>query len=116
VGAGGDSEGDVAQGRRMSTLERAIEIAIEAHRGQTDKAGAPYILHPLRIMLTLNTNEEHIVAVLHDVVEDGGWTFERLRAEGFSEEIVNAIESVTRRPNESYEEFVLRAAMMRRPS
>jgi (p)ppGpp synthase/HD superfamily hydrolase len=110
VGAGRDFEGDIAQGRRMSTLERAIAIAAEAHRGQTDKAGASYILHPLRVMLTLNTNEERITAVLHDIVEDCGWTFERLRAEGFSEKIINAIESVTRRPDENYEDFVLRAA------
>jgi (p)ppGpp synthase/HD superfamily hydrolase len=94
----------------MNALERAIAIAAEAHQGQTDKAGAPYILHPLRIMLTLNTNEERITAVLHDIVEDRGWTFDRLRAEGFSDRIVNAIDSVTRRPDETYEEFVARAA------
>jgi (p)ppGpp synthase/HD superfamily hydrolase len=54
----------------MSTLERAIAIAAEAHAGQVDKAGAPYVLHPLRMMLTLSSNAERIVAVLHDVVED----------------------------------------------
>ena len=60
-------------------LQRAIEIAVEAHREQTDKAGAPYLLHSLRVMMSLDTDEERIVGVLHDVVEDGpGWTFERL--------------------------------------
>ena len=54
----------------MSTLEKAIALAAIAHEGQTDKAGAPYILHPLRMMLTLQTPEERMVAVLHDVVED----------------------------------------------
>lgn len=55
-------------------LHRAIEIAAEAHRDQTDKAGAPYLLHPLRVMMSLDTDEERIVGVLHDVVEDGpGW-------------------------------------------
>ena len=54
----------------MSTLEKAIAIAAEAHAGATDKAGAPYILHPLRVMLKVNSPEERIVAVLHDVVED----------------------------------------------
>lgn len=68
----------------MSTLERAIVIAAEAHAGITDKGGAPYILHPLRMMMDLTSAEERIVAVLHDVCEDcPGWTFERLRGEGF---------------------------------
>jgi (p)ppGpp synthase/HD superfamily hydrolase len=95
----------------MSTLERAIAIAAEAHAGQTDKAGAPYILHPLRMMMGLTSDEERIVAVLHDVCEDcPGWTFERLRGDGFSEEILAALDSVTKREGEAYEEFVLRAA------
>ena len=63
----------------MATLGRAIAIAAEAHSGQFDKAGAPYILHPLRVMLSLSTEEERIVGVLHDLVEDcEEWTFERL--------------------------------------
>jgi|SRR5262245_19242857 len=95
----------------MSTLERAIVIAAEAHAGQTDKADAPYILHPLRMMMDLTSAQERIVAVLHDVCEDcPGWTFERLRGEGFSEEILAALDSVTKREGESYEKFVLRAA------
>lgn len=94
----------------MSTLERAIVIAAEAHAGQMDKAGAPYVLHPLRMMLRLSTSDEMIAAVLHDVVEDCGVSLEMLRAEGFSEQVLEAIDSVTRRAEESYEEFVLRAA------
>jgi (p)ppGpp synthase/HD superfamily hydrolase len=95
----------------MSTLERAIAIAAEAHAGQVDKAGAPYVLHPLRMMLTLSSNAERIVAVLHDLVEDcPGWTFERLRSEGFCEEVVSALRSVTKRHDEDYEAFVRRAA------
>lgn len=95
----------------MSTLERAIEIAAKGHAGQKDKAGAPYILHPLRMMLSLKSNEERIVAVLHDVVEDvEGWSCDRLRQEGFSEEIVVAVESVTKRKGEDYDAFVRRAA------
>ena len=96
----------------MSTLERAIVIAAEAHAGITDKGGAPYILHPLRMMMDLTSAEERIVAVLHDVCEDcPGWTFERLRGEGFSEEILAALDSVTKREGETYEEFALRAAI-----
>ncbi len=95
----------------MSTLERAIAIAAEGHAGQTDKGGAPYILHPLRMMMSLSTLEERIVAVLHDVVEDcPEWTFERLQGEGFWVEILVALDSVTERDGEDYEDFVLRAA------
>lgn len=95
----------------MSTLERAIVIAAEGHAGVKDKGGAPYILHPLRMMLSLSSNDERIVAVLHDVCEDcPGWTFDRLRAEGFSESVIAAIEFVTKREGESYDAFVLRAA------
>ena len=93
----------------MSTLERAITIAAQAHAGQVDKAGAPYILHPIRVMLRMNTDEERMVAVLHDVIEDSDWTLDRLRAEGFPEAVLEAIESVSRRPEETYEEYVLRA-------
>lgn len=95
----------------MSTIERAIEIAAAAHAGQVDKAGAPYILHPLRVMLRMTTGNERIAAVLHDVVEDSRWTLDLLRAEGFSEDIVRAIDSVTRREGETYEAFVARAGL-----
>ena len=94
----------------MTTLERAIAIAAKAHEGQTDKAGAPYILHPLRVMLRMDRTEDCIVAVLHDVIEDSEWTADMLRAEGFSERIIEALESVTKRRGEDYETFIRRAA------
>lgn len=93
----------------MSTLERAIALAATAHEGQIDKAGAPYILHVLRVMLRLTTPEERMAAALHDVVEDCGWTLDRLRAEGFSDAVVLGVDAVTRREAETYEQFVLRA-------
>jgi len=93
----------------MSTLERAIALAATAHEGQIDKAGALYILHVLRVMLQLTTPEERMAATLHDIVEDCGWTLDRLRAEGFSEAVVRGVDAVTRRESETYEEFVLRA-------
>ncbi|MCK6626704.1 MAG: HD domain-containing protein [Anaerolineae bacterium] len=94
----------------MSTLERAIAIALQAHQGQTDKNGQPYILHPLRMMLRLTSEAEMMVAVLHDVVEDNAaWSFERLRQEGFAEEIIAAVDHLTRRESETYEEFAARA-------
>ena len=92
------------------TLERAIAIAATAHAGQVDKGGAPYILHPLKVMLRMTTLEERIVAVLHDVVEDCDISLDDLRKEGFSEEVLTAIQSVTKVPGESYEDFVERAA------
>lgn len=93
----------------MSTLERAIAIAVAAHAGQIDKAGRPYILHPLRVMLALDTTHDQIVGVLHDVVEDTDVTLEGLRAEGFSEVILAGLESVTKREGGDYLTFVLRA-------
>jgi (p)ppGpp synthase/HD superfamily hydrolase len=79
----------------MSSLQRAIEIAVEAHKSQTRKDGSPYVLHPLRLMMNVGPTEEKIVAVLHDVVEDTDMTFEQLRAEGFSEQVLDALELVT---------------------
>ena len=93
----------------MSTLERAIEIATEAHRGQFDKAGNDYIEHSLRVMAAGKTTEEKIVGVLHDVVEDTDWTFERLAAEGFSAEVIGALRCVTKlSENEPYDKFIAR--------
>lgn len=94
----------------MSTLERAIKIAEKVHTGQVDKGGAPYIEHPLRLMKRLFSAEEKIVAVLHDVVEDGEVTLAELRTEGFSDEVVDAVDSLTRRAEEPYDLFILRAA------
>lgn len=84
----------------MSTLERAIEIAARAHAGQTDKAGAPYILHPLRVMMAVSTAEQRIAAVLHDVIEDTPVTIADLRAEGFSEAVLDAVLALTKNPGE----------------
>lgn len=94
----------------MSTLERAIAIAATAHEGQTDKAGAPYILHPLRVMTRMDDEAARIAAVLHDLVEDTGWTLERLQAEGFAREVVEAVDHLTRRDGETYMEFCARTA------
>lgn len=98
----------------MSTLERAIAIAVAAHAGQTDKAGMPYILHPLRVMFSLDTTEARIVGVLHDVVEDcPDWSLNRLLGEGFSPTVLAALEAVTKRESEhgdeNYMAFVARA-------
>jgi (p)ppGpp synthase/HD superfamily hydrolase len=93
----------------MGTLERAIAIAASAHEGQIDKGGAPYILHPLRVMLAMSSDEDRTAAVLHDVLEDTPWTADALRREGFSDAVVDAVESLTRRTGEAYDDFILRA-------
>lgn len=94
----------------MATLGRAIAIAAQAHQEQYDKAGAPYILHPLRMMAQLHGEAERIVAVLHDLIEDTDWTLDQLRAEGFSDDVLAAIDCLTRRDDESYEAFIERAS------
>ncbi|NBA95572.1 GTP pyrophosphokinase [Pseudomonas sp. R5(2019)] len=94
----------------MSTLERAIVIAIRAHEGQRDKAGAAYILHPLRVMMRVETVDERIVAVLHDVLEDTPLTLADLAREGFPLKVLAALQALSKRPGESYEAFVERLA------
>jgi len=97
-------------GKDMSNLESAIALAVDAHKGQVDKAGEPYILHPLRVMLRLDTFEERIVGILHDVVEDTAMTLENLREKGFADYIIDAIDSITKRTGEAYDAYVARAA------
>ena len=93
----------------MSTLQRAIEIATEAHKGQVDKSGKEYIGHPMRVMEMGKTEEEKIVGVLHDVIEDTDWTFEALAEEGFSKEVIDALRCVTKlSENENYDDFIER--------
>ena len=89
-------------------LEKAIQIALEAHKEQTDKAGAPYLLHLIRVMNAGQTENEKICGILHDLVEDTPWTFEDLRREGFSEEVIRALVCVTKQPNEPYTHFIER--------
>lgn len=92
-------------------LERAIEIAVSAHKGVLDKGGNPYILHPLRVMMSLQTTDEKIVGVLHDVVEDAeAWDFQRLKNEGFSSEILDGLRAVTKlSEDEDYDAFIMRS-------
>jgi (p)ppGpp synthase/HD superfamily hydrolase len=94
----------------MPNLEDAILLAAQAHLGQKDKNGQPYILHPLRVMLRLESERERIVGVLHDVIEDTPTTLDDLRALGYPEDAVTAIEHMTRREDETYEQFTERAA------
>ena len=87
-------------------LNKAIEIAAKAHSGQVDKGGDSYILHPIRVMLQCEHEVERICAVLHDVVEDTNITSEELRSQDFSDEVVSALDCLTRRAGESYDDFI----------
>ena len=90
-----------------SNLSLAIQIATEAHDGQRDRGGAPYILHPLRVMLAVEGDREKIAAVLHDVAEDcPEWPLARLREQPFSGAVCDALDALTRRPGEDYWTFI----------
>jgi (p)ppGpp synthase/HD superfamily hydrolase len=93
----------------MSTIEKAIEIATQAHKGQKDKSGAPYILHLIRVMEKGKNETERICGILHDLVEDTSWTFEELENEGFSLEIIEVLKLVTKEfEDEEYSHFMQR--------
>ena len=89
-------------------LDRAIQLAKQHHEGQTDKAGKPYIEHPLRVMNQVESEEEKIVAVLHDIVEDTDISLDDLRNEGFSEKVVSAVECLTKQDGENYDSYIER--------
>lgn len=89
-------------------LVTAIAIATQSHAHQVDKAGQPYIDHPLRVMEAGHTLPEKIVGVLHDAVEDSALTLEELAAAGFPEEILAAIDAITKRENEPYDTYLER--------
>lgn len=92
----------------IPTLEDAIKLAVEAHAGQTDKHGKPYILHPLRVMFRMRTDEEMLVAILHDVVEDSDITIKALQKMRYPRHVLAAVDALTRRNGESYDRFVAR--------
>jgi (p)ppGpp synthase/HD superfamily hydrolase len=89
-------------------LEDALILAAEVHRGQEDLAGERYILHPLKLMMSMSSEVEMMVALLHDVVEDTGTTLADLESQGYSSDIVAALDAVTKRPGETYEDYLPR--------
>lgn len=89
-------------------LALAIAIANQAHAGQLDKAGKPYISHPLMVMAQMDTIEGKIVAVLHDAIEDSNLTIADLVRQGFPEFITEAIAAITKLKGEQYEDYILR--------
>jgi len=99
----------------VATFEKAVEIAARRHAGQRDKQRGPYLTHPLRVWARVAEDapddlDAQIVAVLHDAVEDTDLTFDDLRAEGFSETVINALRRVTHDPADSYAEYVVGCA------
>ena len=99
----------------MGTIEDALEVAVEAHRGQLYPAPEPqpFILHPLRVMLGVSPGTAQIVAVLHDVVEDSPVTLRDLADKGFDKAVVEAVDCLTRRADEPYADYIKRVATNR---
>ena len=94
----------------MATLQRAIELAVQAHKDQEDPPGEPYIVHPMRVMLSL-PDEDHplrMVGILHDAVERGSLTLKRLRQEGFAKEIIRGVELMTHEKEISHSDYIVR--------
>ena len=96
-----------------SKLDSAIVLASQTHMGQKDKGGSVYILHPLRVMMQMENEDEKIVAVLHDVVEDSSLTFDDLKNQGFSNDIIDALKCLTKEKGEAYEDFIERVSQNR---
>ena len=89
-------------------LHKAITIACEAHQGQSSINGEPYILHPLRLLIKAKSNEERIIAILHDVIEKTNISLLDLKNKGFDQNIISSIDSLSRRRSESYIEYIER--------
>jgi (p)ppGpp synthase/HD superfamily hydrolase len=89
-------------------LQKAIEIAVEAHAHQKDKVGKPYLLHVFSVMARGKSDDEKIVALLHDVVEDTDRTLSDLDAAGFAPHILAAVDALTKRHGEPYNDFIER--------
>lgn len=89
-------------------LHKAITIACEAHQGQSSINGEPYILHPLRLLIKAKSNEERIIAILHDVIEKTNISLADLKNKGFDQNIISSIDSLSRRRSESYFDYIER--------
>lgn len=94
--------------KNIKMLNKALQIITEAHKNQTDKAGKPYIFHLLRVSEKGKTETEKICGLLHDLVEDTDWTFEKLKNEGFPDDVVDVLKCLTKLPFEPYPEYINR--------
>ena len=91
---------------KQSQSEKAYEIAKKAHLGQVDKAGEDYIKHPEKVASFVKTDEEKAVAYLHDVIEDTELTLEDLYKYGFSEEVLKAVDVITKKKGQDYQTYL----------
>jgi (p)ppGpp synthase/HD superfamily hydrolase len=91
---------------RKRLFDRALIIAEDAHKGQSDKAGKDYLTHPIAVSEMGETIEEKIVGLLHDVVEDSDWTLNQLLAAGFSADVVDAVDRLTKRKGENLKDYM----------
>lgn len=90
-------------------FEHALRIAVDAHAGQLDNADRPYILHVLQVVMGARPDLEAMtVAALHDVVEDSPITLAHLRDQGFPESVLEAVDAISRRDGETYEDYIER--------
>ena len=94
----------------MTLLEKAIEISTKAHKGQKDKTGKDYINHPMTVASMVNEDNEKIVAYLHDVVEDANITLADLKEVWFDNDVIEAIDAITKRDGENYEDYIYRVS------
>ena len=89
-------------------IKKAMILSYEAHRGQYDKGGLPYIFHPFHLAEQMSTEETVVIALLHDVIEDTDWTIDDLEKEGFNEDILTALKLMTHNPAEPYMDYISR--------
>ncbi|MFI9380194.1 HD domain-containing protein [Kutzneria sp. NPDC052558] len=92
------------------SVSDAVTIATDAHDGQLDKSGKPYIGHPVRVMNRVSGEHERMAAVLHDVIEDTPVTAEDLRAAGCPERVVEAVVALSHLPDEPQADYLARVA------
>ncbi len=92
----------------MPSLDKALQIAVRAHENQKDRYGQPYILHPIRVMMNVDSPKEKMVAILHDVIEDSDLTLTDLSEAGFSPEIIAAVDVISKRDGEDYFRYIRR--------
>lgn len=93
--------------KKGELLGKVLVLATNAHAGQFDKGGKPYILHPLAVMALLNSDDEELqcIALLHDVIEDTKTTWIQLREIGCTDRVINAVDALTKMPGQSYDEY-----------
>lgn len=90
------------------TTKKAMKLCFQAHKEQTDKSGIPYVFHPIHLAEQMKDEDTTVVALLHDVVEDTDYTMEDLKAMGFNQRVLEAIQLMTHAEGEPYMDYVAR--------